>query len=85
MLAISCLLFAHDASVVAKFEAFKAEYGRKYASALEETIRLDAFAAFVQRVEQTNAADPLNTAEHGITKFADLKKLKENASPKKFS
>jgi hypothetical protein len=61
---------AQGAPLIARFEAFKVEYGRSYASAAEEATRFDAFSGFVERVDMRNA-DPGNTAEHGITKFAD--------------
>ena len=52
----------------ALFENFVQEYKRSYFSQDEYNLRKENFRAFLKLVDERNAVD---TAEHGITKFAD--------------
>lgn len=56
------------------FDGFKEEYGRVYGSPEEDAQRFKAFVATLELVDERNAAELRagGTAQHGITRFADL-------------
>jgi len=50
------------------WESFKSEYGKVYATSEEEDSRFQIFLNNLKLIDERNAVD---TAQHGITKFAD--------------
>jgi hypothetical protein len=53
-------------------EAFKSEYNKAYATQGEEETRYGNFLAFLQAVDERNAAET-GSASHGITKVRGLR------------
>jgi C1A family cysteine protease len=56
-------------SAVSDWEKFKVKFGKSYESKEEEKLRFEIFQDNLKLIEERNAKD---TAQHGITKFADL-------------
>jgi hypothetical protein len=54
-------------------EAFKSEYNKAYATQGEEETRYGNFLAFLQSVDERNAAEK-GSASHGITKVRGLRR-----------
>ena len=56
------------------WESFKSEFRREYGSEKEESLRFKHFEATLKLIEERNAAERHNggSAQHGITRFADL-------------
>lgn len=64
-------LGAAHADAAARFEQFKVEYGKSYATAVEEGFRLANFAASLATVEEHNSR-PERTWEMGVNQFSDM-------------
>merc|ERR1740138_818424 len=56
------------------WESFKSEFRREYGNEKEESLRFKHFKATLKLIEERNAAERHNggSAQHGITRFADL-------------
>jgi len=60
--------------IKAMFESFKAEHGKKYASADEEVNRFKIFSSMLEVIDARNTIEAASggSAVHGITRFADM-------------
>jgi len=59
------------------WDEFRAEHGKHYGTMEEEIKRFDIFVKTLKVIDERNAAEKQNggTAEHGITRFADMTQL----------
>jgi len=71
LLGAASLLAAASGEVAARFEQFKAEHGKRYASAAEESLRLANFAASLDTIAAHNSR-PDRTWGMGINQFSDM-------------
>ncbi len=70
LVAVACSMPTETRNYVKMFEDFKAKYGRKYSSAVEESQRLRHFVANMKKSEKLAKLNPLAT--FGANEFADM-------------
>jgi len=72
--AVADLSAANPESVKMMFQAFKQAHGRQYSSTTEENSRFKNFVSNLAVIDARNAAERKagGSAQHGISKFADL-------------
>ena len=75
LLTLLLLVSAVSANPRVQFEAFKIEANKTYVSLAEEEIRLEVFHENLRRIAKHNSEG--HTWTMGVTKFADLTRLKQ--------
>ena len=75
LLTLLLLVSAVSANPRVQFEAFKIEANKTYASLAEEEIRFEVFQENLKRITKHNSES--HTWTMGVTKFADLTRLKQ--------